>query len=537
VSQAAPAQPAAAPQVSRARRVMMTGVWSAALQVVSAVTQLLTVPFFLQAWSSGTYDDWIALTALVSVLQYADGGMQSHVVNLLTRTATQERWDEFRADLASATLMYALAGAVAVLGTGALCGWLVFSGHFHGRALEHQALAITALLGLQVALQLTTGLLTGLYRIFGRADLSQLVILVLRVALLAGTLIVLVISGNPMALAALQLALYGLLFAWLFIDTRRREPHAALGFRGADLKRAIGFLGPSLQYLLVSVSQGLTQSGTVLVIDWLRPLALVPFSTTRMVASVVRQVIGLFTNSLWPELTRLDAQGDRAKFALAHRVLVKLTCSVALPVTAALLFSGTSLYRVWTRGKVEPDPLLLRLLLIEVLVVVPGMCSSYVLMATSRIRDVSRLYAVNGVAQVVLAAFAVKFIGVWGVGLVVLLLAVVVHAIPVPIWALRVVGESWASYVRGVYVPYAIMSLATVGATGAMHRLLQALGETAKAVVVRACLDGMAALLCTALLSWLLLLNAQERTFLLSTARSLLGRRAAKAALASEPSP
>jgi O-antigen/teichoic acid export membrane protein len=505
--------------MSRARRVVMTGIWSVAIQLVSALTQLLVVPFFLKAWSDGVYNDWIALTALVSLLQYADGGMQGHVINLLTQKATQERWDELRRDLASATLMYSLASGLVLLGTGGLCIWLSASGHFHGRALESQAVQVAALLGVQVIFQLAQGLLGGLYRAIGRADLQQLIVLVLRSTLLIGTLLVLLLGRGVLVLAGTQLLLNGLAALWLFIDTRRRESHLALTFRGAELSRAWEFLGPSLLYLFVSISQGLVQSGTLLVIDALQPAALIVFSTTRVVTNLVRQVIGLFTNTVWPELTRLDAQGNREKFALAHRVLVKITASVALPLSAALFFSGVALYRVWTRGRAEADPMLLRLLLLEVTASVPWIASSYILVATSRIKAVSVLYLVAGLLHVALCFVAVKLWGVMGVGVVMLALAILLYGTLVPRWSLQVVGESWGSFVRGVYVPYALISALTLAAVWSMSRL--ALTN----VWLQAIANGLGALIVAAPLCWRFLFTADERTFIISAARSVIARR------------
>jgi O-antigen/teichoic acid export membrane protein len=533
--------------MSRARRVFMTGFWSAGTQVVGIVSQILVIPFFLRDWGTPRYSDWIELTALVSALQYADGGMQLHVANVLTQSAAQERWADFRRDLASATLMYAGATGVALVGTVGICGWIHFSHYFAGRPLEDEAVGIVALLGLQMTALLISGFMTSLYRSVGRLDFTQLAQFILRTGLLVTTLFVLTRQRGALTLAGAQLLIYLAVIAWLAIDARRHDSHLQLTFRGASFRRAREFLVPSLQFLFVGVAGGMTVQGIVLVVDALAPAALVQFTTTRTMTNAVRQLVALFANSTSPELTRLDAQGNRERLALANRLLTKLTCTVALPVIATLFFAGISVYELWTRGRAEPNEFLLRLLLLDVLATIPWSATQYVLLATSRMRDISRLYLLAGVAQVVLSIVGTKLLGVDGVGFAMLVVTLGLWGVLVPRWSMAVVGETYADYLRSILIPYVLVSAAvfaavwgvdrhvwpSLAATAQLRDLAGWLGRHAARlapvtmVLFEVLLDASVAVLLSAIFAWQLLFQAAERDLLVGSLRAVVQRRVA----------
>jgi O-antigen/teichoic acid export membrane protein len=536
--------------MSRARRVFMTAFWSAGTQVVSVFSQLLIVPFFLRDWGSPRYSDWIALTALVSALQYADGGMQLYVANILTLSATRERWDDFRRDLAAATLMYMGAVGIALVGTAAICCWVHFSGYFAGRPLEDEAVGIVVLLGLQTAALLLSGFMTSLYRSVGRLDLTQFAQFILRAGLLVTTLLVLGRHRGALTLAGAQLLIYVTMIGWLIVDAPRQNVHLRLTVKGASFRRAGEFLVPSLQFLFVSIANGMTISGIVMVIDALAPLSLVQFTTTRTLTNAVRQLVALFTNSTWPELTRLDAEGNKEKLALANRILAKLTCTVALPVIATLFYAGIRVYELWTRGRTTPNEFLLQLLLLDVLATVPWNATQYVLMATSRMSDISRLYLLAGIAQVVLSIVGVKFMGVNGVGFALLIVTLGLWGTLVPRWAMAVVGESYSIYLRSIWIPYLLVASAVFGAvwgvdrhawpalaaTGELHSLVDWLGRHAARLapvattVIEVVLDAVVATVLSTILSWLFLFQAPERAMLVSALRAVVRRRASATA-------
>lgn len=533
--------------MSRARRVFMTGFWSAGAQGVGIISQILVIPFFLRDWGTSTYADWIELTALVSALQYADGGMQLHVANILTQSAAQERWEDFRRDLASATLMYAGATGVAFAGTVGLCGWVHFSGYFRGRPLEQEAVPIVALLGVQTMAVLFSGFLTSLYRAIGRMDLTQFAQFALRTVVLVTTLLVLGRHRGALALAAAQVLIYVAVIVWLAVDVRRYNANAVLAIRGASFRRAREFLLPSLQYLFMGVANGLTSQGVILVIDAVAPASLVQFSTTRTLVNAVRALVALFTNSTWPELTRLDAEGKREKLALANRLLAKLTCTIGLPVIATMFYAGIPVYALWTRGRAEPNPILLQLLLLDAIAWIPMNATQYVLMATSRVRELSRLYLGAGIVTVVLCIVAVKVLGIDGAGLALLAVTVLLWGTLVPRWAMAVVGESYAIYLRSIWAPFMLVAVAVLGAvwavdrhvwpsvasTEALRQLVDWLGAHAVRLapvamtLFEVVLDALVAMLLSALLAWQFLFRSDERELLVGALRAVVRRRAA----------
>lgn len=505
--------------MSRTRRVFFSFAWNGGTQVLTVLTQLGTVPLFIRAWGNELYGDWLALSAVVAYLSMADAGMQTFVINRLTQFEAQHKWDELRRDLASATAMYAIAVGVAVAAVLGMCSALPFERWFEGRQTASAAPAITLLLGLQVAVSLAVGFVVGLYRVLGRTDLWQFVAFAHRALALAATLAVLLSGGGARTLAAAQLAVGALVGLVALVDVSRRDGRLRPRLQGAQRAAALGFLGPSLLFLVVGMAFGLTIQGTVLVLSsTLGAVAVVVFSTTRAVANVVRQFVGMLMSTAWPELTRLGANGDRARFALGHRLCVKLAAGVAVPAAAWLFFAGPDLYRLWTGGRTVPDVALMRLLLLDQMASTPWFASSNLLAATNRHRALSGLYAATSVVSLGLIVLLVPRYGVSAVGWVTLLVNLGSFAVLVPRWAQQSTGEPLWAYWRGVYGPVAVLVAGCLAAAGLAQ--LAAPGGLAgvMAAFFAVCLAGVA-------IGWTLLFSADERRELAAAVSGALARR------------
>lgn len=500
--------------MSRARVVLRTGVWSVGTQAVTVATQFVLVPFYLRAWGSELYGDWLTLSAMVAYLVLAEAGMQSYVVNRLTGKVVRGEWEELRRELASATALYVIAIGMAVCGLAVVSLGLPLERWFADRPIGSAAPLVAAVLGAQVAASLGRGLCNGLYRIIGRADLGQRSVFLMRLTTLAAVLATLIAGGSPISVASVQLATTVLATAVMVLETSRREPRARLGLSGADLSLARTFVAPSLLFLLITLAMALTVQGTVLAVSTLLgAAAVVTLATTRTVANAVRQVVGLFMNAVWPEVTRIEAGGDLEKLARAHRLSAKVACALAVPLVAALFFAGPTLYEIWTRGRADGNVTLLRLLLLDALASAPWLASSTVLIAINRHRGVAWLNLLAGVLIVSLSMALIPTFGVGAIGAVVLSVNAAVFGVAVPVWAQRATGDTFGSYAATIYLPVGAVALVTLGGTGL---LAHAVPNGLPGIVVVSCTS----LSLSAALFWRLIFDEGERALLLRPLRS-----------------
>ena len=505
--------------MSRARTVLRTGVWSALIQVVTLITQVVTVPFFMGAWGAELYGDWLTLSALVSYLSLADGGMQNYIINRLTQLGAKEQWDELRKELSSATMLYAVVlVAVVVLALLLAVAWPYESSLAGRPILTHGGISpagIVFLLGLQVVSALASGMAAGLYRVVGRADAAQGVVFVQRLVQLIATAVVLWLKWSPGAMAVVHLVVATGAAVVMFIDTSRLDSRLIPSWRGGDWRLARSFLVPSLLFLVGMLSQNLVTQGTVLMIAHVATGAeVVVFATSRTVANVLRQPVSLINGALAPEITRLDAISGKERIAFSHRLAGKVTSAVVFPAAAALLFVGVEVYGLWTRHRAEPNTWLMRLLLIDAMANTPAFVSALFLMSTNRHERLVWVALLAGVATVVGAGLLYPLMGVAGAGAAILGVNMLVSNVVAPVWFCATVGETFGSFVRKVYLPLSVAAVLLVAVGGGVHLAIPD-GFLGILSVSAACA------VTGALAFWFIVFDREEKAFLLG----LVGRR------------
>lgn len=505
--------------MSRAKRVFLTGVWGVSEQVVTILYQVATVPLFLTVWGQDLYGDWLAIASLVAYLMLANLGMQSYVVNLLTQHFVKEQWDELAGEVASASLMFLLAAALAmgVLGLVVLAMPL---GHlFPDAQTAHTAQLVALMLGARAIFSILSNLFGGFYRVQGLADFAKFAFFLQRAAILAMVFIVLLLGYGPIHLAAGEAAAVFLIMLGVVFDTRRRDPRVGLRLRGASLAKALSFLGPSLLFFFNQFAAALTFQGIVLAISYkLGPRAVVTFSTSRVLANIVRQGIAFIDTAIYPELTRIEA-GKPERMAFTYQLLLKVVLGVTAPCVAILMFAGEDLYAAWIRGRAQLDLGLLRLLLLDLWLAAPVLVSVTVIYSTNKLRwvwQVSIRRLIFAVLCLGIVIALVEPVGLWTAGAALAGLNFIIFTLSVPRWTTREVGVTDPlGHLRRVYLPYLFISAALMGISyltcGALPGGL--------ATVLGACAAVAAAWLP---LFWFVALEREERGYFIQLVRAVV---------------
>jgi len=245
------------------------------------------------------------------------------------------------------------------------------------------------------------------------------------------------------ALVQLVLPLAGSLFA--LVDIPARHPRIAFG----SWRLAVRMLGPSLLFVLITLSQVLSAQGTVLVVSiYLGGAAVALFATTRVLAGSVTKLASMVRHSVWPEFTALQAEGEREKLRDLHVALVKLCLMVTVPVCVALYFVGGEFYRVWTQRRLSFDPLLLAMLLGYVGTSTVWQASAVIGLSSNRHLPVALSYVCAGVLGVGLCVVLVPRFGVHGAVAALWAADLAARVVVIPGSACRLIGQSAASFWR-----------------------------------------------------------------------------------------
>jgi O-antigen/teichoic acid export membrane protein len=143
----------------------------------------------------------------------------------------------------------------------------------------------------------------------------------------------------------------------------------------------------------------------VIVSRMLGGVAVALLVTTRTVSNLIRQIVQTLLESVWPEMTRLEAVGSTETLRRTHRLLIGVSACLCATAAVVLWFEGPELMVLWTRGKLNPDPALLRMLLVCAYLQVAWVASSTVTLSMSRHAGLARSYVASAVVTLGVTAF------------------------------------------------------------------------------------------------------------------------------------
>jgi O-antigen/teichoic acid export membrane protein len=378
-------------------------------QIVNAAGNLLLVPLFLSYWSKEVYGEWMALSAVVAYYGTADLGMNAASGNALIKAYQRKEWQKYREIQASALLFYIGMACVITALAAATCFLLPVTrwlGIVH--IPRTAAVLVMCLLAGRIVWTMPAGQIWNIFRTTGNLSTSQWIANLQMLGVIVATAAVLCRGGGVTTLAAwtwCPLVVCALL-AWLLV--RRSHEDLLPRLQAASLRGVTVLIKPSLLFALMMVATVIRVNGPVIVVvHALGGAAVAVLVTTRTLANVVGQIPAILCWALWPELTRLDAIGDKAGLQAAHSLLVAAYMAISLTFVGALWFEGQELIEVWTRGRLSVEPWLVRTFLLYILCQAPWMASSMIAGATNRHQKLARCQFLASVAGV---GFVVAFL-------------------------------------------------------------------------------------------------------------------------------
>lgn len=348
----------------RYRRAALTAVAAAAARTVSLITVLIAIPLALGYLGSERYGVAVTITALTSMLVFADFGLGNGLMNLLASATGREDTADIRRSISSAFFMLCALAALLAAPLYALYV-LVPWGQFMNVTDTGGAVEVAAAVGVlmlcvlvnlplgiaqRVQLAYQQGFVNSVWNAVGSA--VALLALVAVIELRAGLpWIVLTLVGGPVLANALN---------WVSLFAVRRpdlQPRwsAASWIEGRRLAR-IGFLFFVLQ-LTVAVAY---QSDVVVATRVIGPVAATDYSVTLRLFLIVPTLVNMALLPLWPAYSESIARGDAVWVARTLRTSILIAASLSGLSSLILVIFGRSILRGWTGTDVGADlPLLL----------------------------------------------------------------------------------------------------------------------------------------------------------------------------------
>lgn len=355
--------------------------------VVRTLEQLVLVPFFIGAWGTPLYRDWLVLFAAAGFVPLIDLGMSHYFQNALRAAWASADRAAFERLLRIRLGIYA--GLLATVGP--LVVWV--GAGLIARLIDLQAMspaaatAVFAWLGLANLLVLVQYYFGAIYVArddFDRAVLLQAIALIVQIGAVIGAL---GMGAAPPAIAIVCLAVM-LVFgcAPFALDQRRRYPDLRLRIAWPSRPELREVAARSLLFWVPYAGLAVQTHAPVLLLGQLasRPSAVIAFTVARTLAGLVRQVAQQLASASGVEMARQAAQQDLAALRRLAMTTGRLISGLVGLFAGGLWIAAEPTLRLWTRGQVAYDPWLIGVLLTTVIVIAPAQVGYMALHYTNR---------------------------------------------------------------------------------------------------------------------------------------------------------
>jgi O-antigen/teichoic acid export membrane protein len=354
----------AARRKRRQTRATATSLAAIIARIASIGTSFLAIPLTITYLDIDQYGLLVSLTALTSMLVFADLGLGNGLLNILGEAVGQD--DE---DVAARAVSSAFFMLLVIAVTGALVAVLVlpavpFSSLFHLPPGEAAASALPAaltlfglfLLGIplgiidRVRLGYQEGYLSSVAAIAG--GVGSLLGLLLAIANRASLpALILAISAPPLIATCVNgLVLFRRQRPWLFPRISRFQTGVAV-----RLAR-LGF-----QFLILQLAVAVAyQSDVVIAAGLLGPAAAATYAVTLKFFMAVPIFVSLYLAALWPAYGEAIQRGDSRWIRGTFATSVKVAVATTVLASSILIIAGPWVIGTWTGGAVNPPlPLLI----------------------------------------------------------------------------------------------------------------------------------------------------------------------------------
>lgn len=471
---------------------------------------LFLVPLYLKYWSANLYGEYLALSAVVSYFASLDIGMQQAAINRMTKAYAKGDFEEYRSVQHTALVFYL---ALAIGGTclAAIIFQVAPVSHWIGLKLTTPVTArfVLVLLAAYFVWSMPMRLIAATYQTQGNLARSQWIANTQQVLVVLLCAVVVVFGGGMLATASVQLLTVPLVVAFVLLQLRHRYHVAFPGVKFARLSMLKELAHPSLLFALLLVANLIAfQGSTLLVSATMGSLAVVLLSVSKAVIDVIRQALYSITLALCPEFARMEALGQQEELRRAHRLLLAATGAITLALAADVWYEGPQIITLWTRGRVEPDVMLLRLFLILLVLQTPWAASSTIATATNRHQAQAVGYFVAAIVGIGLIAALIPHLGMWAVPIG-LALGEALGCYHFVIKATcRIIGEPYAAFATRFWLGFAAVAATVLAAGGIIHHAMTGL------TVVRWGVMGVLTLAVGAACAWWVWLTGDDRAVL-----------------------
>ncbi len=428
--------------MSTRKNIILNGIASVFAKTVRIADQLLLVPFFLTAWGSAYYGEWLTLSAIPSILAFADLGFGTATSNAFVLNYRGGK-KQLSADY-YVTGLRLVSGSVVIgiLLTAIIMGVAWFSGLLD-KSLINPNDAILAMLFLMTSrfVSFYNQVYEAFYRTTHHAARATNLITVEGFLRIGISILVLMLGYGVVALSLSQLLIiivFNIAYALYGRSMIKDLPKGNWdrNIAGETVKKGLAFLANPLWQAIYY------QGSTFVVRAMLGPSAVAVFNTVRTLCRSINQVFNIVSLAVFPELQ--IAVGD-SNMPLARKILrksMRLVLVSSIIGIVGLLIFGKPVYNWWTKNMLEVPDLIWYMFMAGLLFNALWFTSSVVYKAVNQPYRFAMFSLISAVVSVALSYFLSYPLGLVGVSIGYVFLDVLMTILVMP-YACKLLGMSW----------------------------------------------------------------------------------------------
>jgi O-antigen/teichoic acid export membrane protein len=368
---------------------------------------------------------------------------------------------------------------------------------------------VIVLLAAYVMWSMPSRLVTATYQSMGNLTRSQWIANTQQILVVILSGLALALRGGMMSIAIIQVVTVAMVSLFVIVEVRRRAPEVFPGIREAKFSALRTLVSPSLLFgLLLAGNLIAYQGSTLLVSAALGGVAVVVLSLSRAIIDVIRQALYSVTLALCPDFARMEALGEFARLRTVHRLTVVATAAITLALAAVVWYEGPQMITFWTRGRIAPDTILLRLFLVLLALLTPWAASSTVATATNRHQTQAVGYFVAAIVGIIVAAMLVHSLGTWAVPLG-LILGEAIGCYHFVIKATcQIIDEPYAAFVLRFWIGFGVVAALVLVVGHLVHSVMPG------PMLVRWAVMGLSTTAVASVATWIVWLTREDRALL-----------------------
>ncbi len=441
------------------------GLFNSILRVSSAVTNallgnviltainILAVPFYLAAWGSDRYGDWLAVTSMAGLIMLLDGGLGLANVNHLTAAYARDEMDECRQVFAT-TLSLMVGFAIVVTFLGLLTELMTWTVHLLG--IRSMAVPVAASVVfwalLQTAWTIPLNLLLNVRRTLGNVNVSLWQGHTFRIILACSTLFAAVKGMAIDQIAKMQCCIVMVAIVVSSLDALRLSPYRRLRVTDFNLRALSPIAAPSVYYAMIVVTYALNhQLPTLMVSRYLGGAEVAIWSTTRTMANALRMLTAALANGSAPEFTALISTGRLNLAGVLLRLVTGTAAGLLSAVAVVLWHGGGDIIGAWTGGRLVVDGPLIRAMSLHLLLQAVWLTTATVTASMNEAKELGRGHVFAAVIASCGIFFSIPRFGLIAIPVCLLLGEMLFCYVPVIRPVALLLGEDLATMLRWLF--------------------------------------------------------------------------------------